>query len=247
MTAHAETFPRAGLPRLTRIELRKMADTRAGFWLLVVVELCAAGIVTVQLIAGKAPDQDFASFFKSTLWAVSILLPVLGILVVTSEWSKRTGLTTFALVPERGRVVAAKSAAAIGLGALSIVACLVTAAAANLIAGGSWSLGTTAVANGTLFQVLGMLVGVAFGLAFLNSAVAIVIYFVLPTVWAILGETIHALDKPAEWLDQSRTLPPLVDGGMTGTDWAQLGASMALWLGAFLVVGLWRLRRTELK
>jgi ABC-2 type transport system permease protein len=63
----------------------------------------------------------------------------------------------------------------------------------------------------------------------------------------VLGETIHALDKPADWLDTSRTVAPLVDGGMTGTAWAQLGTSMALWLGAFLVVGLWRLRRTELK
>jgi hypothetical protein len=34
---------------------------------------------------------------------------------------------------------------------------------------------------------------------------------------------------------------------MTGTAWAHLGTSVALWLGAFLVVGLWRLRRTELK
>jgi hypothetical protein len=37
MTAHAETLPRAGLPRLTRVELRKMADTRAGFWLLLII------------------------------------------------------------------------------------------------------------------------------------------------------------------------------------------------------------------
>ena len=39
MTAFAETAPavaftRPGLPRLTAVELRKMADTRAGFWLL---------------------------------------------------------------------------------------------------------------------------------------------------------------------------------------------------------------------
>jgi ABC-2 type transport system permease protein len=35
-----------------------------------------------------------------------------------------------------------------------------------------------------------MLGGVAFGLVFLSSALAIVVYFVVPTVWAILGETI---------------------------------------------------------
>ena len=247
MTAHATTFPRPTLPRLSRVELRKMADTRAGFWLLLIVELAAAAIVTITLIGGKPQDQDFASLFQGTLWGVSILLPVLGILLVTSEWSQRTALTTFALVPERERVVVAKIVAAVALAILAVVACLITAAIGNLIAGGSWSLELSALANGTLFEVLGLLAGVAFGLAFLHSALAIVLYYVLPTVWSILGESIHALDKPANWLDTSRTVQPLVDGGMGGTEWAQLGTSMALWLGLVMVIGLWRLRRAEVK
>jgi ABC-2 type transport system permease protein len=247
MTAHAETFPRAGLPRLSRIELRKMSDTRAGFWLLLVVALMAAAIVTITLIGGKPEDQDLHSLFQGTLWVVSILLPVLGILAVTGEWSQRTGLTTFALVPERERVVAAKLLAAVGLALGAVAACLVTAAAGNLIAGGSWDLPLSLLAQGTLFEIAGMLGGVAFGLVFMNSALAIVLYYVLPTVWAILGETIHALDKPADWLDTSRTLAPLVDGGMTGRGWAQLATSLALWVGVVLLIGLLRLRRTELK
>jgi hypothetical protein len=31
------------------------------------------------------------------------------------------------------------------------------------------------------------------------------------------------------------------------TDWAQLPTASALWVGLFLVFGLWRLRRTEFK
>jgi hypothetical protein len=58
MTAHAETFPRAGLPRLTGIELRKMADTRAGFWLLLVIGLLAAAIVAITVIAGAAKGPE---------------------------------------------------------------------------------------------------------------------------------------------------------------------------------------------
>jgi ABC-2 type transport system permease protein len=247
MTAHAETIPRAGLPRLTRVELRKMADTRAGFWLLLVIELLAAAIVAITVIAGNQQDQNFHDLLKGTLWVVSLLLPVLGILAVTSEWGQRTGLTTFALVPERGRVITAKLLAAAGLALYAVVACVVTAAIGNLFAGGSWDLPLYALAHGALFELIGVLGGVAFGLVFLNSALAIVLYFILPTAWAVLFETIHALDKPADWLDTSRTFGPLVDGGMTGTAWAQLGTSLALWLGAFLLVGLWRLRRTELK
>jgi ABC-2 type transport system permease protein len=248
MTAHAiETFPRAGLPRLARVEFRKMTDTRAGFWLLVVIALLAAAIVAITVIAGEAKDQNFHDLFIGALWVVSILLPVLGILAVTSEWGQRTGLTTFALVPERERVIAAKLLAAAGLAVYAVVAALLTAAIGNLFAGGSWDLPLSALAHGALFELIYVLVGVAFGLVFLQSALAIVMYFALPMAWAILGETIGALDKPADWLDAGRTLAPLVDGGMTGTAWAQLGTSVALWLGAFLIVGLWRLRRTELK
>ena len=38
-----------------------------------------------------------------------IILPLIAILAVTSEWSQRTGLTTFTLVPHRGRIIAAKA------------------------------------------------------------------------------------------------------------------------------------------
>jgi ABC-2 type transport system permease protein len=247
MTTATATYPRAGLPRLSRVELRKMADTRAGFWLLLVIGLVAAGIVAITLIWGKSDEQDLTSLFQGTIWTVSMLLPVLGILVVTSEWSQRTGLTTFSLVPERERVVGAKIVAAIGLALLAVLACLAAAAAGNLIAGGSWSLSLAQLVNGALFEALGMLAGVAFGLVFLNSALAIVLYYILPTAWTVLGETIHALDKPAQWLDMSRAVEPLVDETMSGRDWAHLATSAGLWIGVVLLIGLWRLRRTELK
>ena len=110
---------------------------------------------------------------------------MLGILLVTSEWSQRPRLTTFALVPERGRVIAAKILAAIVLALAATVACLITAAAGNLVAGGSWDLSLGAIGRGALFETLGLLGGVAFGLVFMNSALAIVLYYILPTVWSI--------------------------------------------------------------
>ena len=42
MTA-AATSPRAGCRASSRVELRKMTDTRAGFWLLLVIALLAVG------------------------------------------------------------------------------------------------------------------------------------------------------------------------------------------------------------
>ena len=249
MTAQTAAFPRPGLPRLAGVELRKSADTRAGFWLLLVIVLLAAALVTVQLIWGEAFEKHFSPLVSTAVQIISVVLPVLGILLVTSEWSQRTGLTTFALVPQRGRIIVAKTIGATVLTLAAVAACLVVSAIGNAIAGGDWDLGLGELGRYTLFELITMLGGVAFGLAFMNSALAIVMYFVIPIAWSILGETIPALDKPADWLDLGRPMTTLADSTatMTGTDWAQLATASAVWVGVVLAIGLLRLRRTELK
>jgi ABC-2 type transport system permease protein len=142
-------------------------------------------------------------------------------------------------------VIAAKAAAAVGLGLIVMVACMLAAAAGNVIAAGSWSFELSELRNAVLIQAINMLIGFSLGLLFLNTPLAIVLYFVLPTVWGILGELWDAL--PADWLDTSRTMEPLFENEMAGGDWARLATSLALWLLLPLVLGLLRLRRTELK
>ena len=63
MTAYAATAPpvaftRPSLPRLTAVELRKMTDTRAGFWLLLITGFLAAAIVTITAIWGEAAGPE---------------------------------------------------------------------------------------------------------------------------------------------------------------------------------------------
>jgi ABC-2 type transport system permease protein len=241
------SLARPPLPRLTRVELRKSADTRAGFWLMLVLVLLAAAVVVLQAVFADDIDRNLEPLLSSAIQVVSVILPVLGILLVTSEWSQRTGLTTFALVPQRERVIAAKVIGAAILTLLAVAACVVVAAIGNLFTGGDWSLGAGELGRLTLYELIGMLGGVAFGLAFLNSALAIVMYFVIPIGWSILGEAVPWLDKPADWLDLSRPMSTLAEGQMTGTDWAQLGTAAGVWVGVVLVIGLIRLMRTELK
>jgi ABC-2 type transport system permease protein len=247
----APALDRPGLLRLTGVELRKMADTRAGFWLLVTTAVVTVGVVAVQLIFSEPADQNFFTMFQTTLLPTGILLPILGILSVTSEWTQRTALTTFALVPHRGRVALAKTLAVTVLGVASIVAGLAAAAAGNLVAGalddaaGSWAITGGAIGYATLFNFLNVMTGLAFGMLLMNSAVAIVLYFVAPTVWAILGGLISALEKPMEWLDTTRTFTPLVEDAMTSGAWARLGTSVALWIVLPFVAGLFRLLHRE--
>ena len=137
----------------------------------------------------------------------AILLPIVGILAVTSEWSQRTTLTTFVLVPQRWRVVAAKVLAGLAIGALSVLVCLAAALVAAAVSGapGGWDLDLRTGLYQALSQMLGILGGTAFGMLFLSSPVAIVAYFALPTAWGITAELVSALREAGQWLDTSQT------------------------------------------
>ncbi|MGH3320475.1 MAG: ABC transporter permease [Streptosporangiaceae bacterium] len=228
-----------------------MADTRAGFWLLVVVALIAAGMVVLQLFTGQGEGRTFAGIFAGTLMPVSLLLPVLGILSVTSEWSQRTAVTTFTLVPIRWRTTVAKLLAGVALAALSVVVCLAAAALGNLLVGpvvdgaGGWTIEAAAIGTAFVYQLGGMIMGMAFGMLFMNTPTAIVLYFLVPTVWAIMTQFIGALRTAREWLDQSVTMTPLTTGEITGDSWARVGATAGLWVLLPLIIGLARLMRRE--
>lgn len=239
--------------RLIGVELRKMTDTRAGAWLLAIITLAGLALTSVVMVIGEPADRSLAEFFSIAQLAVAVLLPIVGILAVTSEWSQRTALTTFALEPRRSRVIGAKLAASVVLVVMMTVVMLAVAASVNAIAvfatdaSGSWSLAPSLFGEAVLLQLTGVLVGIAFALSLLSSPLAIVMYFVLPTVRTVLGGVVSALETPAQWLDLTSTTAPLMEGSMTGEQWAQLGTSMALWFAVPLVLGLIRVLRTEVK
>lgn len=242
---------RPSLARLTLVELRKMTDTRAGFWLLLVIAVVAVGMVVLQLFTGDAAGRDLASIFGGTLVPAGVLLPVLGTLSATGEWSQRTALTTFTLVPVRARTVAAKLAAGVLLALALTAVCLAASALGNLLVGGvvdgngSWTIGAAAIGMGALYQVIGVVTGVAFGMLFMNTPLAIVAGFVLPTLWGVLTAFVSAIRPVASWLDGSGTLAPLASGHLTGEGWAKAAATFAVWALLPLAAGCVRLARRE--
>ncbi|GIJ80759.1 hypothetical protein SAMN05443287_110110 [Micromonospora phaseoli] len=241
---------RPSLARLTAVELRKLVDTRAGRWLLITIGLVTALIVTLQVIYTEAPTQTFSNFFVLSLLPVGFLLPVLGILSITSEWSQRTALTTFALVPRRERVIVAKLASMVLAALASALTSLAVAAVGTLVAGvtggaGTWRIEGALVAHAVVFQVAVVLMGAAFGLLLLNTPLAIVAYLVLPTAWSIVGELVRPLHTAAEWLDTGRTMEPLFTADVTAGQWARIGVSLLVWLVVPLAAGLVRTIRRE--
>lgn len=243
---HQERRP--SLARLARVELRKMVDTRAGFWVQLGVLVLTVTFAIVAAIIGSTEDHRLQGIFVAAVWPAYALLPVVGILLVTSEWSQRTTLITFALVPRRSRVIVAKLAAGVLFASASVVvalgiAALVTAVAAPGIPG-TWSLSGIVFGQLLLIVVVAMVMGLAFGAAILSSAPAIVLSFVLPLGWSALG-SIRALEGLARWLDSSKSFAPLADHVANPTEWARVGTTLALWLLVPAAIGLWRIARSE--
>jgi ABC-type transport system involved in multi-copper enzyme maturation permease subunit len=251
-TAPLGSAPAPSLLRLTQVELRKTRDTRAGFWLLLVVVLTTVAAVALLLFAGETQDRTLDTYFAITQLPISLLLPVLGILLVTSEWSQRTAMTTFALVPARSRVLTAKVLAATVLSVLGVAAAAVVSALGALLTPvltsdtADWSISGAQVGQALVAQVITVLVGVAFGMLLLSSPLAIVLYFVLPTVVTIISNTVGALTWMRDWLDLGTTLAPMYDGTLDAQGWAQVATSFAVWGIAPLVAGWVRIERSEI-
>jgi ABC-2 type transport system permease protein len=234
---------RPSLFRLTGVELRKMVDTRAGFWLLASIALLTvAAVVGLQFSSNH--DDSLRGFFADSSQVALTFLPIVGILLVTSEWTQRTSLTTFALVPQRSRVLAAKLAAGVGLSVVAWIVILVIAGVGTAFAGGTWALPGWLIGQSSLHLAVSMLMGLALGAALLSSAPAIVLYFVVPIGFALLG-AIPALDGLATWFDGTRTLEPLVNEQLTAAEWAHAGTTMAVWMLLPLLIGVWRITRSD--
>ncbi|MEA2252952.1 MAG: type transport system permease protein, partial [Solirubrobacteraceae bacterium] len=239
---------RPGLGRLVAVELRKILDTRAGFWLQVATVAITALVVIVRLAVGDATDHTFASVLAVGVKPAAVLLPVAGILLVTSEWSQRTGMITFALVPVRSRVIGAKLIASLVLAVAILAASVGIVAAGVLVASpgvdGAWSDAATLIGQSAVYLGGGMLTGVAFGAILLASAPAIVVLFALPITWTAVA-SLSFFAGAAPWLDTRLALGPMPQEVMSTTQWAHAGTALALWMLLPLLIGTWRITRRE--
>jgi ABC-2 type transport system permease protein len=242
-----------GIPLLpvVSVELRKLVDTRAGRWLLIAIGVITAAVIVVVYLTAAKESRTFVTFAQATAAPQGFLLPVLGILLMTSEWTQRTALVSFTLVPGRGRVLLAKTIAAVIAGLLALVVAIAIAALATLVSGApqAWKgFGAAELGKLALLQEIGVLQGLAFGLLFLNSAAAIVTYFILPNAFTIVAALWKALADARPWIDLNASQSALFDGSaMGGRQWLQLGSGVAIWVLLPYAAGFWRVLRSEVK
>ena len=234
--------------RLMTVELVKMFNTRAGFWLM--MSMAGAAVIATASVILFAPDSamTYDNFGAAIGVPMTLLLPVMAILSVTSEYSQRSGLTTFTLVPHRGRVIRAKAVVSMALGAVSIGVALAIGALGNVVGSAIagvdtvWDISANQIVFLVLANVLNLLIGFMLGVLIRNSPGAIVgfvVYsFVLPTLSLVLGNFQQWWEDLRPWLDFNWAQGELYDGSLTSTEWAQLGTSGLIWLVIPLAVGL---------
>lgn len=257
-TPGTPTVPaRTPFRRLLRVEARKMFDTRSGRWLMISI-LALATIATICVVAFAPRDQLTYSTFATAIGVpMAVILPVVAMLTVASEWSQRTALTTFTLVPSRSRVLAAKAVVIAAVGVTSMTVAGAVGALGNL--GGTAIAGVDPVWDVTwidfgqivLSDLTAMAMGFTFALLTRSSPGAIVAFFTYSLVLPAASGALAALQpwwaENGAWFDHVAATDPLFDGALSAHEWAQLGVTSLFWLVIPLAVGVRAALRSEVK
>ncbi len=257
--AQRPATPQRPIPmgRIVTTELRKKFDTRSGFWLLASIGILALLATSAVISFSSDAGMTYSAFATAIGFPMTVVLPIIAILSVTSEWSQRSGLTTFTLVPHRGRVIAAKAMACVGVAFATLPLAFAVGAVGNVvgtrIAGIEpvWDVTVWNMLTITLANVLGLLVGFMLGVLIRSSAGAIVAYFiysfVLPTLSVLLAASQEWFRNLQPWVDFKYAQGTLIDGTLTSEQWAHLGVTSVIWLLVPMTVGLILVLRAEVK
>jgi len=207
------------------------------------------------------PDDQltYSTFATAIRFPVVVILPLIAILAVTSEWSQRTGLTTFTLIPHRSRIISAKAISSVLIAVAAMALTFAVGALGNLLSAAV--TGTTLVWDVTLTQclyyvlgmILSLLIGFMLGVLIRSSTGAIVAYFiltfVLPTIFGLLATSQQWFHKLQPWFDIQFAQSGLFvfDQALTGEQWANIGVTGVTWLLIPLAIGLGSVMRAEVK
>ena len=254
---------RPSLGRLAKVELRKMTDTRGGLWLLlstlILLVLVVGTVFLVSALDKNAGAPALMDWMQILMIPLSLLLPVFPILSVTSEWSQRTGLVTFALEPRRGRLVVAKLAAVTVLALGTVVVAVILAVIANPVAASlagdsaSWKVDGEVLGFSLLVQLVYFLMAFALGTLLLSSIAAVSVFYVMGLlvplmVYGILYASFAWARDLIPWIDIQFASAPFVSGDEHGTkEIAQWVVATGLWVVLPLTIGVRRIFRTEIK
>jgi len=269
-TAHSghQSLGHLTFPRVVRSEWIKLRTLRSTFWTYAIVLIVGVGLSTLvafsipDTVINRLPASQHATFVVNTAsFGVSLgqlAVAVLGVLAITGEYSTGMIRSSFAAVPRRLPVLAAK---AIVLFVASFVVGLVTSAA-------SWAIAVPVLAGkgfdaqfftaSTMWNILGAatylgLVAVfALGLGTIlragagGIAAALGVVFLLPIIVGLVGRLTNI-----DWINKAQAyLISNAGGGMAGSKNAdfepwQNVLVVVVWTAAAIVAGAIVLKRRD--
>ena len=225
-------------PALTGIEIRKSLSTRSGKSVAALaVAVGPIGVLLATLTSGGGVVAAIALGIMGML--VALVLLALGVLSTAGEWTHKSVQTTYLLVPQRGRVLAAKATAMalLGLVLAGLGVGLAVASLAAFTPGVIWFAAgqaiIAAIAAGAAFAVIGAGIGALVA----NSAAAMTgTYLILLGVLPVVSSVRPAI---AEKLDPAASIVTLAQHGPATTPIAVI----AVWTVVATVLGVLVTRR----
>jgi ABC-2 type transport system permease protein len=244
-----------------RSEFTKIKSVRSTYWTLLAMVVVSVGFgVLASYGATRNPQPlPFDSTAQSLggLYISQLVIAVLGVLTITSEYSTRMISTTLTALPRRGLFIAAKG---IVFGAIALASSLVTCFASFFVGQAIMSshhISTTlsqpnvlrAVIGGALFLTACGLLGFGIGLLLRHSAgaisTAVALLFVVSILIHVLPQSwqIH-VDKwmPAIAGSQIWTVIPTTGSVPNFAPWTGF-AVLCGWAAVFIAAGMYLFRK----
>ena len=253
--------PAIPFSRLVKVELRKAVDTAAGFWLLaaiaVLIIIVEGFVLVVGLVDGGSSEFELVDFTTLGGYVLQPLLPIVVALQVTSEWSQRTAMVTFATEPRRLVVVYAKLVAGALLALVMTIALFIVALVCLLVLqvvhdNVDWGTSTSGTLGLLLFLFVGVAVGFAVATLLLNTPATIVVFlaviYAVPTVVATVGALWEDFRGFGRHINLQGSLFPVLSGSLdSGEEWTRLVVALLVWMVLPLALGMARIVRAEVK
>jgi ABC-type transport system involved in multi-copper enzyme maturation permease subunit len=262
-TTDAPTRLRVTGPRVVRSEWTKFRSLRSTVYTLLIAVVVMIGLgamiaaITANQPGGLEPGQTAISTSLSGLFFAQLAVGVLGVLLITGEYSTGMIRSSLTVVPSRlpmlfGKLVVFAAVVLLTMLVASFAAFFVGQAVLsgqNLDASLSDPDALRAVVGAALYVTVAGIIALALGALLRNTAAAITtfvaVFFVLPTLTLLL---------PASVTDYFVAyLPSNLGGTLTGGA-SDAGNSLAPWAGFGLLCGYavvligfaaWRLRRVD--
>ncbi len=259
---------RPGIVGVARSEWTKIRSLRSTSWTFLVTAVLTIGLGSLFALGrtsarpGRDPitaNFNAAGFPFNALFLAQLAIGVLGVLIITTEYSSGMIRTTFTAVPQRGLVLAVK---AVIFGSVTFVVALLTTfvtffASQAILNRGTVKYGVSLssphalriVIGAALYMTVCGLLGVALGALLRSTAAAITalagLLFILPIMMNFLPVSWHR-DAIAQWLPSNAGMQIVekVTQPLQFSPWAGL-AVFAGWVAVAFVAGLVLLHRRD--